>query len=339
MPMETSSILILKASEILSLLKEQEAAIIETVKEAYLTHAAGASSLPHSSFLRFPNDEVNRIIALPAYLGGDFEISGLKWISSFPANNNLGMERASAVIILNSTRTGRPRAIFEGAAISAQRTAASAALAARYLHREDRTSTVGLIGCGPINFEIVKFLRAVFPGIRNLIIFDTQPDRCRSFGERCRNSFAEMQVRIAGDAQEVLRSSPLISVATTAVKPHISQVPGSLPGTTILHISLRDLSAEVILAGDNVVDDIDHVCRANTSVHLAEQVVSNRNFIRCTLADVINGQAPARGSDLGPSIFSPFGLGILDLAVSKWVYDEATRQGIGTMIDSFSAPE
>jgi 2,3-diaminopropionate biosynthesis protein SbnB len=335
MQTESSSILIIKAHEVSTLLKDKEEEIVRIVKAAYQEHAAGASSLPHSIFLRFPNDEVNRIIALPAYLGGGFDVSGIKWISSFPGNHELGMDRAAAVIITNSTRTGRPKAIIEGATISAKRTAASAALAARYLHKGEQTSVVGIIGCGLINLEIVRFLSSAFPRISDLIVFDSRLDQAQRFRDRCQKSFGAIKVKIVNDVQQVLRNSSLISIATTAVKPHIADVSYFTQGSTILHVSLRDLSPEVILGGDNVVDDIDHVCRANTSIHLAEQVVANRNFIRCALADIINDKRPARKSDLELTIFSPFGLGILDLAIGKYVYDEACKHKLGTVIESF----
>jgi ornithine cyclodeaminase len=91
----------------------------------------------------------------------------------------------------------------------------------------------------------------------------------------------------------------------------------------------------VILSCDNVVDDIDHVCRAQTSVHLAEQRVGNRGFIRCTLAEVIEGKSAPRRDPNGVVVFSPFGLGILDLAVGTLVRDFGNEQGIGILVDSF----
>ncbi|HEX8853497.1 MAG TPA: hypothetical protein VF754_08420, partial [Pyrinomonadaceae bacterium] len=164
--MNNDEILILRGGEVLSLLEGQERELIDIVGRAYQAHERGDSSLPHSTFLRFPESESDRIIALPAYLGQEFGVAGVKWVSSFPGNLARGMDRASAVVILNSAQTGRPEAIVEGSIISAKRTAASAALAAERLHASDDEGPTGIIGTGLINFEVVKSLLAARPAAR-----------------------------------------------------------------------------------------------------------------------------------------------------------------------------
>jgi 2,3-diaminopropionate biosynthesis protein SbnB len=288
--MHDGDILILRGHEVEDLLVGRELELMQTVGRAYETHNAGQSSLPHSTFLRFANNERNRIIALPAYLGGDFEVAGMKWISSFPGNLQLGLERASAVLVLNSALTGRPEAILEGSLISAKRTAASAVLAAKTLTEGQGISSVGLVGTGLINFEVVRFLVASCPEIKKLRVFDLDIDRAVQFQHKCHESF-DVEVEVMRSIEETFSNASLISLATTAGTPHIHSLSHCAPGATILHISLRDLSAEVILECDNIVDDVDHVCRAQTSVHLAEQVIGNRDFIRCTLADILRGRA------------------------------------------------
>src|SRR5689334_9595475 len=265
--MRDRDILAIGSTEVSSLLKGREQEILQIISRAYQDHGKGHSSLPHSTFLHFPDNPANRIIALPAYLGGETGTAGLKWIGSFPANISQGMDRASAVLILNSVSTGRPKAIMEGSIISAKRTAASAALAAQVLDQR-KGATAGLIGCGVINVEIARFLLAACPQIKTFMAFDLSPERAHAFKKQVEAAETGVTVELANSMDTVLRSAPLISFATTAGKPHISDLSACQPGAVILHISLRDLAPEIILAADNVVDDADHVCRAQTSIHL-----------------------------------------------------------------------
>ena len=333
--MRDGDILILTAEQVAPLLDGREGEVMRAVRLAYEAHERGGSSLPHSVFLRFPGDQRNRIIALPAYLGEGFDVAGLKWVSSFPGNLERGLERASATLILNSPVTGRTQAVIEGSLISARRTAASAALAAQHLHKGGREVRPGMVGCGLINQEVALFLRAVYPGLQSFVVYDTDRARAERYKQKCEEAFGGVRVDIAGDLNSLLSQCSLISFATTAAVPHVNDLSACAPGSTILHISLRDLSPEVILACDNVADDIDHVCRAQTSVHLAEQLTGTRDFMRCTLADVLLGRAEARRDEESILVFSPFGLGVLDLAVGKLVRDLALEHNRGMIINSF----
>ncbi len=336
--MNYDDILLLKGDCIIQLFQGREVEILEAVKSAYQIHAKGDSSLPHSNFLRFPNNEKDRIIALPAYLGGDANIAGIKWIASFPGNLDLGMERASAVLILNSAQTGHAQAILESSTISAKRTAASAALAAKYLRGDrliDAVNTAGFIGTGLINFETVRFLLATHPMLKTLLVFDLSQERAEQFQQKCYQMSTQLEVIIVKEPQTIFQSASVIALATTASKPHIFDLSECRSDSIILHTSLRDLSPEIILAADNIVDDIDHVCRAETSIHLAEKQIGNRNFIRGTIGDVFNGITPPQTGDRKISIFSPFGLGVLDLALGQLACKLAIEQHQGSLIESF----
>ncbi|HEV8581220.1 MAG TPA: 2,3-diaminopropionate biosynthesis protein SbnB [Thermoanaerobaculia bacterium] len=332
--MSGDGLLVLTGQEVEELLAGRERDILAVVERAYVAHNQGKSSLPHSTFLRFPDNEVDRIIALPAFLGDGFEVAGLKWISSFPGNLRRGIARASAVLVLNDCEDGRPEAVLEGSIISALRTAASAALAARTLMEGKRPERVGLIGAGLINYEVARFL-AVDSGADRFLLQDLDAERAGHFAAGLRQALGEVEVEIAAGAAEVLASCPLVSLATTAGRPHLGDLSMCPREMTILHVSLRDLTPEVILACDNVTDDTDHVCRAATSLHLAEQATGGRDFIRCTLADILEGKAPARRGDGAVAVFSPFGLGILDVALGKLVAESARAAGRGTTIASF----
>ena len=332
--MEDRGILILSGEEIHELLAGQETAVIDAVAQAYCTHGTGQSSLPHSTFLSFPDNPANRIIALTAYLGGEFNTAGVKWIASFPENTKEGMDRASAVLILNSTTNGRPKAIMESSIISARRTAASAALAAKLLIQE-KAPVAGLIGCGLIQFEILRFLRSTCPEIRQILLFDLDKTAAEAFRDRYAAEFPEVRPQIVDERDEVLRNASLISFATTAGRPYVKSLDICPPGAVVLHVSLRDLCPEAILACDNIVDDIDHVCRAQTSIHLAEQQTGNRQSIRCTLPDILRGTAQPRKDERSIAVFSPFGLGILDIALGELVLQLARQKGLGQELRSF----
>lgn len=333
--MGQDDILLVSGREVAALLAGLEIEVIGTVERAYAAHRAGRSALPHSTFLRFPGDDLNRIIALPAFLGDGFGVAGLKWISSFPRNVESGQPRATAVLILNSTATGQPEVILEGSLISAQRTAASAASAARALLEDRPPERVGLIGTGVINRAIARFLLAALPGIRRFLLFDLDPARAARCARDLRTAGEGCEVEIAAGIGEVLAASPLVSFATTAVRPHVAELSACPAGAVLLHISLRDLAPQAILPCDNVVDDADHACRAQTTLHLAEQATGGRAFIRCTLADILAGAAPPRRGDGSLAVFSPFGLGVLDLAVGRLVAERARAAGLGTSIPSF----
>jgi len=331
--MQSRDILILRGEEVGSLLKDRELDLIDLIGRAYVAHGRGHSSLPHSSFLLFPHRQRDRIIALPAYLGEQFEVAGIKWIASFPENIDHGIERASAVLILNSMDTGRPEVIMESSLISAKRTAASAALAARTLHGTAAPASIGFIGCGLINYQIAKFLLAVWPAVRAFSVFDLSESRARQFGKDVLKLSSELKVDVADSTEAVLRKNQVVSFATTAAKPHVPDLSICPPQSTLLHVSLRDIAPEAILESENIVDDSDHIFQANTSVHLAEQSVGHREFITGTLAEVLLGEKVVKRDR--PVVFSPFGLGVLDVAVAKLVTTLAIDGKVGTVLESF----
>jgi ornithine cyclodeaminase/alanine dehydrogenase-like protein (mu-crystallin family) len=135
-------------------------------------------------------------------------------------------------------------------------------------------------------FVILRFLLATCPALGKVILFDLDRQRSEQTAARCTNLFPSIAIEIANDAREVIKKCRLISFATVAARPHVQTDPGFLPGTTVLQVSLRDLSEEIILGAHNIVDDVQHVCRAQTSVHLTEQLTGksrlhSRHISRC----------------------------------------------------------
>ena len=325
---------VISGAQIHQVLAGREKDIVEAVAQTYLTHGAGNTVNPPSYFLRFPDRPDSRIIALPASLGGEQGVDGIKWISSFPGNISSGLPRASAVLILNDPATGYPYACLESSIISATRTAASAALAADWLSRDrTRPARVGFFGTGLIARYIHRFLAGTGWTFDEVGLYDSSPDYSGRFAEYLSTTGEPGRVTVHDTPEQLIRSADLVVFATTAGEPHVSEPSWFAHNPLVLHVSLRDVSTEVILASTNVVDDVEHCLKANTSVHLAEQRTGGREFLAGTLPEVMNATlAVPQGK---PVVFSPFGLGVLDLAVGRYVHGALAKAGELSHVDDF----
>ena len=325
---------VISGGQVKEVLEGQETRIVQLVKEVYRLHASGDSVNPPSYFLRFPDRPSSRIIALPASVGGGVRVDGLKWISSFPGNVSTGLPRASAVLILNDHDTGYPFACLESSIISATRTAAFATLAADQFSRgRPRPRRVGFVGSGLIARYIYKFLAGTGWSFTEIGVHDLAADSAAGFRGHLEGSAATGRITVHDSAADLIRSSDLVVFATIAAEPHVSDLSWFNHNPMVLHVSLRDLAPEIVLASTNIVDDVEHCLKADTSPHLAEQLTGNRDFLHGTLHDVMAGRVTVPASR--PVVFSPFGLGVLDLALGKHVYDEVARCGELRVVDDF----
>lgn len=317
-------------------LRGQEQRITDLVEEAYRLHGAGETVNPPSYFLHPRNRNESRIIALLASVGGSIGVDGIKWISSFPANVDAGLPRASAVLILNDPQTGYPLACLESSIISAARTAASAALAADRLTRargRRRPRTLGIVGAGLIARHVHTYLAGTGWTFDAIGVHDLSAGHAEGLAGALRRAAPDAEVRVHDDARSLIRAHDLVVFSTVAARPHVSDPRWFDHHPLVLHVSLRDLAPSVIGSAVNVVDDVEHCLRANTSVHLTERVTGGREFVAGTLYDVLTGALalPAERT----VVFSPFGLGVLDLAVAKDVYDRVAARGELATVDGF----
>jgi ornithine cyclodeaminase len=330
----TFDVSIIKGKTVYDLVHANVAACIDVVKAAYLAHGAGHTVNPDSYFLRFPDNPGARIIALPAFLGRESGVAGIKWIASFPENVPHGFPRASAVLVLNDAATGYPFALLESSVISAARTAGSAALAAAWMNGGTRqTPTLGIVGTGLIARYVYRFLIESGWRIEHVRLYDASREDADTFLASVVQHDAHQSAAVADDLPSLLRASSLVLLTTTAGTPYIldPDLFGHRP--LVLNLSLRDLAPAVLLSAHNIVDDVEHVMKANTSPHLVEQEVGHRRFVNGTLAELMTGRCTIDRSR--PAIFSPFGLGVLDLAVGKWIYDEAVAAGQDLRLTDF----
>lgn len=323
---------VVSGSTVRDIISKHSNEVFEAVETAYRLHASGQSINPDSYFLRYPDKPRNRIIALPAHLGGSIAKSGIKWISSFPDNTATNLARASAVQILNDASTGYPLACIEASLISATRTAASAALAAENMHPGSRKASLAIIGTGIISRTTVEWLKARDWRFTEVNLFDTNRSEAERFAKWLHRSY-DTPVTVRASMEDAVSKSSLILFATTALDPYLRDAQLLAHSPTVLHLSLRDILPNVILTSQNVVDDVEHCLKARTSVHLAEMEVGNRSFLAGTLVDVLEKRVVP--DTKRPRIFSPFGLGVLDLAVSSFVLDKAIASKTAIAVPDF----
>jgi len=322
---------VVPGSTVKSVINDHRKQVFDAVAAAYRLHAFGDSINPDSYFLRYPDNPGARIIALPAHLGGTVQKSGIKWISSFPENRVRNLARASAVLILNDAATGYPLACIEASLISATRTAASAALAAEHISPNPFGGILSVIGTGVIARTTVEWL--LFRGwkFRKISLYDLDRKEAEQFSKWLRDQHnLQADIRICLD--EAICDASLVLFTTTTLEPYLADERLFAHAPTVIHLSLRDICVNVILASQNIVDDVDHCLKAKTSLHLTQMETGNKDFVSGTLVDVLEKKVK-----LGDRtrIFSPFGLGVLDLAVGNFVLNAAIASNEAIALPDF----
>jgi ornithine cyclodeaminase len=258
--------------------------------------------------------------------------SGIKWISSFPDNRATNLARASAVLILNDTSTGYPVACLEASLISATRTAASAALAAECISPKPFEGTLAVIGTGIIARTTVEWLLFRNWKFSKINLYDVDHAEAEHFNKWLRDQ-CNLTAQIQDCLADAISDSSLILFTTTASDPYLADEALFAQSPTVLHLSLRDICVNVILASQNIVDDVEHCLKAKTSLHLTEMETGNRNFVSGSLVDVLEKRFKL--DHKRPRIFSPFGLGVLDVAVGNFVLQAAKATGEAIELNDF----
>jgi len=323
---------VVPGSTVKRIIDDNKKQVFDAVEAAYRLHGSGNTLNPDSYFLRYPDKPSARIIALPAHLGGAVQKSGIKWISSFPENRASNLARASAVLILNDATTGYPLACIEASLISATRTAASAALAAEHISPNPFEGSIGVIGTGVIARTTVEWLLFRNWKFDKISLYDLDRKEADHFCKWLRDHH-DLQADIQDRPEGAISDSSLILFTTTTLDPYLSDEKLFAHCPTVLHLSLRDICVNVILGSQNIVDDLDHCLKARTSLHLTEMATGNRDFVSGSLVDVLEKKLkPDPGK---PRIFSPFGLGVLDLAVGNFVLEAAKSSGAAIAFPDF----
>jgi N-[(2S)-2-amino-2-carboxyethyl]-L-glutamate dehydrogenase len=308
-------------------------AYVEARRSAPAVHTEGREAQPLKPYLRWREQGhiADRIIAMPGYVGGETAMAGIKWIGSKHDNPSVrGIERASAVIVLNDPETHYPVAIMEGGEVSGQRTAGVTVLAAEYLARAG-FARVGLVGCGFIGRLHALGLLESFESIRSLFLYDLEEGSARRLAGEL--SGRGVDVTVCGSAEEAVRAGEVVVPCTVTDTPYI-RMDWIAPGAFVSNISIMDVEPEVYLGVEKLlVDDWEQANREKKTINrlvLAGKL--SRERLHAELGDVVRGARPGREDPDERIMLNPMGMAIEDVACAAAVYRQARERRIGTWL-------
>ncbi|WP_212004919.1 2,3-diaminopropionate biosynthesis protein SbnB [Chitinophaga sp. HK235] len=285
-------------------------------------------SQPIKPYLRY-GDPKNRIIAMPAYIGGQAPLAGIKWIASFPDNIYQKKLRAHSVTILNEHDSGIPLCVINTATISGIRTAAvSGVILKKYLssRKEDQQFTVGIIGFGPIGRMHLKMVTAILGDRANrILLYDINGVDLTDVDPALKN-----KIVVADSWQDCYTVADIFITCTVSSAPYVNLPP--VKSSLQLNVSLRDYKVEMVSHMDvMVVDDWDEVCRQNTDIENMHKIMGLEKSDTLSIADVVCKDAL---QDKGDSIvmFNPMGMAVYDIAVGGHYYQEARKRNVGMVM-------
>ncbi|MBD2843664.1 2,3-diaminopropionate biosynthesis protein SbnB [Paenibacillus sp. IB182496] len=299
---------------------------------------SGDYAQPIKPYLRY-GEAANRIIAMPAYVGGTVQTAGLKWIASFPGNRSLGLPRAHSVVVLNEAATGAPRAILNASLPSAARTAAvSGVLLRSYVQSRPAACPlrIGIIGFGPIGrLHYAMCSRILGKHLAEVQIYDTRDaalDDMRGAAPHdpllAGSAALRDRTRLAQSWEALYADCNVILTCTVSERRYIDRPPQ--PGSLLLDVSLRDYAASALERVEAiVVDDWDEVCRENTDIELLHHQRGLRKEQTRSLADVVCRDALAAFAPDAPVLFCPMGMAAFDIATAAYWVGQAQARGIG----------
>jgi len=271
---------------------------------------------PLKPYLRF-GDPKNRIIAMPAFVGGHTNACGIKWISSFPDNYLSGLPRAHALIILNETSTGVPIATMESNLLSAMRTAGVSGLILKHFFKTRENVTLGFSGFGFIAKTHLEMIQSLFLNkISKINIFDQ-----RKIDPTQVNS-PNIQIDFSKTWEEAYEACDVFLTCTTTSAPYICLPPKE--NSLHIDVSLRDYQPEIVKSFDRiVVDDWDEVCRENTDI---ERAHLSWGLEKSSTIDLPSFLLSPPSFSKGTTFFAPMGMAIFDIALASTVY-QYLKQG------------
>lgn len=307
----------------------------------------------------FPNMPVagpdRRFVAMPAYLGGRFDVAGLKWYGSNAANPQKGQPRSILTVNLNDKDTGAPLCFMSANLLSAARTGAVPAVAARHLARRN-SEILAIVGCGPINKSCFRHIMTQVKGIKKVYCYDLFIEKAQVVADIAKDVYGIEGVA-ATSLEETLKDADLATICASRLKPLYIDNSWIKKGATLL-ISGSTAGNEELWLGSRIVYDhiglhenyVAEAIESGDKDHYYSTVIGGPLYrlidagklapLResTSIGMIVNGDAEGRTNDEENIIFVACGMSVFDVGWAYDVYQEALRKGIGQKLLLWETP-
>jgi alanine dehydrogenase len=305
--------------------------VITAVESAFREHAAGRSAALPRAILPMGSGGffLSMVGALPRQ-----RALGTKLITVVPKNRGRRLPTVHAVYVLTDPETGVPLALMEAGFLTAIRTGAASALAARYLARED-SAAVACFGAGIQARYQLLCLQALFP-LARVAVVGRDPDRARAFGETMARDMS-LPVEVTRDRRAAVAKADIVTCATTSATPvfdgrhvrpgtHVDAVGAFRPNT-------RELDTGLVRRAHVVVDTYEGAWEEAGDLLIPIKAGAiTRRHVRADLAELVGGKKRGRPSREAVTLFKSVGFALEDTATARLAYDRAVAQNIGTEV-------
>lgn len=330
---------------------------------------AGPNNDSHGAMMMFPDESPfpnmpkntadRRFMAMPAYLGGSFQTTGVKWYGSNTENRVKGLPRSILTFMLNDTDTGAPLALMSANLLSAHRTGAISGVGAKYLAKKD-SKVVGILGPGVMARTALSALVVTCPQIDTLKIKGRGQKSLNKFIDWVTAAHPQIDVQIVDELEDLVRGSDIVTycassvVGDAATYPIIKKEwlkPGAfmaMPAACNIDDALATSDVRKVLDCTGLYEawfeESDHKPAHNyvpiigvKFMDMVDEGALKKEGIE-DLAKIISGDAPARQNDDEIIILSVGGLPIEDVAWATVVYRNAIEKGIGVKLNLWDTP-
>jgi ornithine cyclodeaminase/alanine dehydrogenase len=300
--------------------------VIEIVEKAFLEKAAGRVEVPPKPGIHPQKDAF--IHAMPAYLSR-MRAAGAKWVSGFPQNPARGLPYISGLLVLNDIESGFPVCVMDCTWITAMRTGAATAVAAKYLARED-SEVFGILGCGVQGRSNLEALLSVCGNLSDVRAYDVSAENQRRYVEEMRAKHGVKVVAVSSPKEAVADCDIVVTAGPILKNPKpVIEASWFKDGGFACSLDFDSYwKSEAMHSMDKFcTDDVDQL-----EYYRQQGYFSDIPKVYAELNDVFSGKKLGRESFDERIMSMHLGLAIEDMAAAKLVYEKAKKENVGTRL-------